>query len=168
LYRLRRYVVLYPYLFILATDIGICKRLVDIEDAIETTGRLKKICLSLMTYGADLPVTGLLHSCAASDWKRSVVSESLELAQAALRHGADVNELVPEGVLPYDAERRPPIDTPLVEAVLGRFPEMLELLLDNGADPSIIRHTGMTAMGMAVYYGGKEMVDLLQSKGCER
>jgi hypothetical protein len=122
-------------------------------------GRLKEICLSLMAHGADIPGTGLLHSCAASDSKRSIVSESLELAQAALRPGAYIIELVPAGVLPYDAEKRPPIDTPLVEAVIGRFPEMLELLLDNGADPSIVGHTGMTAMGMAVYYGGREMVD---------
>jgi hypothetical protein len=118
-----------------------------------------------MAHGAQVSGTGLLHSCAASDWNRSMVSESLELAQAALRYGADINELVPAKALPYNGERRPPMDIPLVEAVIADFPEMVGLLLDNGADSSVIGHSGSAAMRLAVRTGKEEMIQSLKARG---
>jgi hypothetical protein len=141
------------------------KKKVNTEDAIKTIGRLKAICVSLMVYRAELSSAGLIHSCVARDWNRSTVTGSLELVQASLRHGAEINELLPPEVLPHDGERRRPIDTPLLEAVIAEFPEMVKLLLDNGACPNITGDSGMTAMGVALRTGKQEMVDLLKARG---
>jgi hypothetical protein len=57
------------------------------------------------------------------------------------------------------------MDIPLVEAVIADFPEMVGLLLDNGADSSVIGHSGSTAMRLAVCTGKEEMIQTLKARG---
>ena len=44
---------------------------------------------------------------------------------------------------------------------------MVQLLLDNGADPNIRDHEGENALIIAVYEGDTEMVQLLLNKGAD-
>ena len=135
-------------------------------EAIKDFARTKEISLLLMAHGAKLPGTGLLHSCAASNLASQLLLGCMELAKAALDHGADVNELLAiDKSLPYNDDKRPPFQTPLIEAIIAGYPEMTELLLDNGADPSVVGHDGITAMGLAVWRPEDEMLVLLKARG---
>lgn len=66
-----------------------------------------------------------------------------------MKYGADVNELPPSDLDLYDMGVRPPTDAVLIEAITAGSSEMVELLLDEGTNPSIIGRCGMTSFGVA-------------------
>lgn len=60
---------------------------------------------------------------------------------------------------------REAISTPIYEAVRNNFPEMVELLLDKGADATVKGHRGMTLVECAWRNKHGGMVELLREKG---
>ena len=125
----------------------------------------KEICVLLVNHGAKPTGTGLLQHCAADDGHRGSREDSLELARAAIQNGADVNELVPPEDICYQPGDRGPLENALIEAMFSSFPEMVEMLLDHGADPSIIGHCGLTAMGAAKCFKQGHLANLLCARG---
>jgi hypothetical protein len=81
---------------------------------------------------------------AASDWE-------IEIINILLEYGADPNKQDNYGYYPLMGAIYPP---PSIEVI--------EILLDAGADPTIKDNDGRDAMDMAVEYGDKSVIDLLE------
>ena len=87
---------------------------------------------------------GVLDVLAVSGFLHFAVSRgSLDLTFKLLGHGADINELDERG------------RTPLHIACSKDFPEMLDLLFENGADPAILFH-GVSCLHLAAMKGNVE------------
>ena len=67
----------------------------------------------------------------------AAIGGSIQVAQALLEAGADVNA-------------RSQAAAPIHGAVMGRSPDMVKLLLDNGADPSLQDYAGRDARTLAL------------------
>ena len=74
---------------------------------------------------------------------------SLEAASCLLHHGANINQ---------NAITRRGIMTPLHQACLNQFPDMVELLMERGADPTICFTDGTTPLLTAVQMKSVECV----------
>ena len=81
----------------------------------------------------------------------------------------DVNDSSDANVLHHYSETdgRGPLETPLIEAVMADWPQMMRLLLAAGAEVDMVGKCGMTALGYAKAMGLKEMITLLEEGGAE-
>lgn len=78
----------------------------------------------------------------------------VKIAEILIKHGADVNVQAEDGV------------TPLVNAILTNKPEMVDLLLSNGANPNyVLPDTGESPIIIAARNGNTKMVDSLINDG---
>ena len=91
--------------------------------------------------------------------------------KALLDHGADANEVrterpihhfivLPGGVAPKPIEVK---RTPLLDAVQGKLPKVVRVLLQGGADPDFKDQAGRTALDYAKEQGTTEIVRLLSA-----
>jgi ankyrin repeat protein len=77
----------------------------------------------------------------------------IENVKAFLQLGVDVNDADREG------------NTPLMEAVRHRHPELAHFLVEQGADVNAASNNGVTPLMMAVEIGSLDMTQLLVSQG---
>ena len=101
----------------------------------------------LISYGGDVNLRsnhqGNMPTCLHS----VVCLGDLENAQLLLDHGADLNAASKYG------------ETPLMTAVLVKLPDMVQFLLERGADHRVVNSQGRTALDMArvgLIYGSAE------------
>ncbi len=103
----------------------------------------------------------------------------LEVAKVLIDAGADVND-VPLGlrkwaitassVSIFDQELIKSAsrgDTALLVSVRRNYPEMAELLLSSGADPSLSNHQGDVPIFVAASQGGEKVLELILSRGVD-
>jgi len=87
-----------------------------------------------------------IHECAYSG--------SSDAIDVLLEHGVDVN-----------ARQRLYGGTPLIVAAWQGHADLVEHLLDVGADPTLTTENGATALKWALVGGNQEVIDLLQAAG---
>ena len=90
-------------------------------------------------------------------------------AQIVTYARADPNELpTKDDCLVHDSTGtyRGPLETPLIEAVMNEWEEMVFVLLNVDADPDVRGHSGMTAYGAAVAYRLGSMIEILRQNEC--
>jgi ankyrin repeat protein len=80
-------------------------------------------------------------------------------------YDADVNERYGWDTPMHRRRTREAISTPIYEAVRNNFPDMVELLLEKGADATVKGHRGMTLVECAWHNKHGGMVELLRDKG---
>jgi ankyrin repeat protein len=80
-------------------------------------------------------------------------------------YGANVSECYEWDMPMHRRRTREAISTPLYEAVRNNFPEMVELLLDKGADATVKGHRGITLVECAWRNKHGGMVELLRERG---
>ncbi len=106
-----------------------------------------------------------------------------ELVQFLIDHGADVNSqhILGETILSWAAscgdmqlldiclknKANLNLDTPLATAAICKKKDMVQALLNAGADPNIVRGDNKTALDFAVDNADKEMVSLLLKHGAQ-
>jgi len=83
----------------------------------------------------------------------AVAAQNLEIAQALIDHGADVNAVQNDDF------------TPLMAAAQNGQLEMIELLLAHGASPDAKRANGQSAIDFAREAGHSKAVELLKQHG---
>jgi ankyrin repeat protein len=91
------------------------------------------------------------------DWKQmflGVQSNDLEMVKYYIDEGVDVNYQHPEYMT-----------SPLIEAIINNYPEMVKLLLDNGASVHVKEaYTELTPLHAAKTVGNKEIYSMINIK----
>lgn len=127
---------------------------------------MMRICRLLILCGAtDFRGTGLLQLLAAF---KPHVEESVKVARLLIQKGANVDEIPPPDQLycNWNAEYRLVLETALREAVQNDFASMVEMLLEQGADPALKSPiVGTTVLQWAKSRHRLVMVGLLEERG---
>lgn len=97
-----------------------------------------------------------LSNTRSGDFKgfiHAVMNENVDEVAYYISIGMDVNFLHPEIMT-----------NPLIEAVKVGKIEIIQLLLENGADPKIISQIGESALSVAKNKGDRKLIELLRHK----
>lgn len=119
-----------------------------------------EICDELLNAGADISVvnnkgSSALHLCCYGENKKE---HKIDLVRLLTKSGASVNARDERGV------------TPLLIAAGAARSDVIEFLLDNGADPSVKDNTGMDAHETAQFHDvqlSKKVMDVLSASSSQ-
>jgi len=118
-----------------------------------------------LAKGVDINVTDL-HGAPLLQY--AIVSGSAELVRRMITMGADIN-FAPKGLSKLDAMlyKGSPRGTAVATATIFDRPEIVSLLLDQGADINTLSGEDGTALGCAALNGNVEIVSLLLERGAD-
>ena len=118
-----------------------------------------------LAKGVDINVTDL-HGAPLLQY--AIVSGSAELVRRMITMGADIN-FAPKGLSKLDAMlyKGSPRGTAVATATIFDRPEIVSLLLDQGADINTLSGEDGTALGCAALSGNVEIVSLLLERGAD-
>ena len=113
--------------------------------------RKETVPLNLLPNGAKVEMPRTTSDYSATALFNAILKSRMSLLESLLRTGVDVNIRNSDGM------------TPLMAAASSGNLEMIRLLLDKGADTSVVNNLGERASDIAMRYGHAKVTNILQT-----
>ena len=127
-----------------------------------------KKCMEVTCVWKRLLNSATIKQKAKSVYRGGILRDEKKLFQeSGLGNEEEVRRLLRIGILDVNFALTLYLDTPLMSAANRGHIQVVQLLLNGGADPNKTNYAGWTALHSAAMYGYSEMAQLLMEQGAE-